>query len=195
MCFASKFVCMCIHIYIVRCNYDIQFLSAIFDIYKMTTKYINIYHFFTPPSNLPKTTKGHTFVLNSFRHEKAIFHSSHGLASGPHLLPDICLQPWTHREDRFRSGPAAIHRHRVTPRSWRKFFKHDAWNYQIFLDFPLPVYFLESKCLIEKKLVHDLYYLYIYIYMCFTCYWIHEPATSTVHPFWRQIFIYGCFQK
>ena len=66
MCFASKFVYVCvyIYIYIVRCNYDIQFLPAIFDVYKMTTKYINIYHFFTPPSNLPKTTKGLTFVLS-----------------------------------------------------------------------------------------------------------------------------------
>lgn len=161
MCFASKFVYVCvyifIYIYIVRCNYDIQFLSAIFDIYKMTTKYINIYHFFTPPSNLPKTTKGHTLFccLVPPRKRDIPFESRLGVRTPPtpRRMPPALNAP--RRPIQIR--PGSKHRHRVTPHSWRKFFKHDAWNYQIYLDFPLPVFFWSAFAWFKKSL-------------CMTCY-------------------------
>lgn len=182
---------MCIHIYtyIVRCNYDIQFLSAIFDIYKMTTKYINIYHFFLPhPQTCPKQQKDtHSFVV-SFRQEKEISHSSHGLASGPHLLPDVCLQPWTHREDRFRSGPAANIDTGWHPTADENFSKMMPGTISLFRLSTPSLFFGEHLLDWKKACAWPTTYVF---YMLFNTWTSHH----TIHPCWRQMFIYGCFQK
>ena len=67
-------------------------------------------------------------------------------------------------------------KHRVTPPQLTNILQKWSLELSVSLDFPLPVYFLDSICLIEKSL--RISYTICLFYILFNTWTLHEPATT-----------------